>query len=354
VASAFDIVVVPDFRGERIHVFEPRTLFFLASWMEHGGRTRDFPMHVACIGEPPSSVRWLAQRCGARVSVHSPLSVNRGESQNKLRGLEIRGRCPRMLLLDTDVLVLADFSELAELGDCVAAKARPGYRVPDRYWQIIYAALGLPVPIEPTGLQRWGREVMFPYYNSGVVFAPWACGLRPLWEEHMGRIAALFDEEAPHWPAVGQSDQAAFATTLQMLGQRGVRVVRLPEKFNEEISFEYGRGWRIAETVLFHAVGFFRGVEPGPRLVERGLRRYRARIIRKALRHYWRRVSTRGRLRRLRRQLVPTLVDLHRLGRRLDRLHRKHVAEALHQNARVSSPSDLQPAAADGTDPGRG
>jgi len=34
VGKAFDVVVVPDFSGEKTIIFEVCTLFFLASWME--------------------------------------------------------------------------------------------------------------------------------------------------------------------------------------------------------------------------------------------------------------------------------------------------------------------------------
>src|ERR1051325_3921722 len=91
----FDVVIVPDFSGKRARAFEARTLLFLASWIEFAGRARGFPLHVACIGEPPASVRWLVDRCGALISVHEPVGDGLRGSANKLRGLEVDARTDR-------------------------------------------------------------------------------------------------------------------------------------------------------------------------------------------------------------------------------------------------------------------
>ena len=63
-----DVVTVPDFQGANPALFEARTLLFLGSWLENAGSAREWPLHLACIGEPPESVRRLAERCNAIVS----------------------------------------------------------------------------------------------------------------------------------------------------------------------------------------------------------------------------------------------------------------------------------------------
>ncbi len=80
--TAFDVVTVPDFAGANAHIFEARALFFLASWMERAGAAKEFPVHLACIGEPPESVRWLAERAGASITVHEPVSILPGRNAN--------------------------------------------------------------------------------------------------------------------------------------------------------------------------------------------------------------------------------------------------------------------------------
>ncbi|MCG8604246.1 hypothetical protein MJD09_04500, partial [bacterium] len=66
---------MPDFRPAKREVFEARTLYFLAAWIENAGLAKDFPLHLACIGRPPSTVRHLGDRCNASITVHEPLSI---------------------------------------------------------------------------------------------------------------------------------------------------------------------------------------------------------------------------------------------------------------------------------------
>jgi hypothetical protein len=277
--QALDVVIVPDFAGAQRRVFEARALFLLASWAEHGGGARDFPLHVACIGEPPLSVRWLAHQCGAEVSVHQPLGLPGCPTANKLRGLEVRARGRSVLLVDVDVLVLDDFSELARLGYGIAAGPAVKPHLPRPYWKAIYAALGMEAPtrrmaciageimapdrVRPDLARKYSRlTAMFPYYNSGVLLAPWDCGLRPIWEEHIRRIAAQFDEADPHWRRLGRSDEAGLATATELLRQRGVPSVRLPDAYHTHWQHVWSGAQRWPQTKLFHAQGSFQTPAP--------------------------------------------------------------------------------------------
>ena len=144
----FDVVIVLDFAGKNACLFEIRTLFFLSFWIENAGQVRSFPLHIACIGEPPPSVRWLAAQCNALITIHQPIKAGSGQTMNKLRGLEITGLTDYMLLLDVDVLLLADPSGLVEIRDCIAAAPAIRPRVPERHWHRIYSALELELPTE--------------------------------------------------------------------------------------------------------------------------------------------------------------------------------------------------------------
>jgi hypothetical protein len=271
-SEAFDVVIVPDFSGAAGQVFEARTLFFLASWLEHAGTARSFPLHLACIGEPPASVRWMAERCGAELSLHEPLGLESSGTSNKLRGLEVQGRTDRLLLLDADVLVLGDISGLGELGSCIAAGPPDKPRLSKRHWQIIYPALGMPPPAErcssvlgellAPGYQHPRLTSMVPFYNSGVLFLPWDCGLRPLWEEHIGAIAAQFSEDDERWRWLGANDEAGLATAVELLKQRGVPFVRLPDVYHTRWLHVHGGAVRWSDVKLFHALGFFRTSRP--------------------------------------------------------------------------------------------
>src|SRR5690554_2295799 len=130
---AFDTVIVPDFRGDsRIGRFEPQTLFFLASWMEHAGEARRWPVHVACIGEPPRSVRWLAEQVGARVTVHDSLEDQLGRFGNKLRAWEVDRQTQQLLYLDADMLCVSSPAGLAEFVGYAGGSPAGLPRVPER------------------------------------------------------------------------------------------------------------------------------------------------------------------------------------------------------------------------------
>lgn len=276
-SGSLDVVAVPDFLGEQARVFEARTLLFLASWIENAGGASDLSLHLACIGEPPASVRWLARRCDADVSVHEPLDADRGRYSNKLRGLEVRGRGDRVLLVDTDVVVVSDPGGLAEMGQCIAAS--PVYKpwLPKRYWRTIYPLLDMEPPKERIAsalgeLLREGADEglspgqsarllsMFPYYNGGVLLLPWDCGLRPLWEDHIRKIAAGFHERDKHWRFLGAGDEVGLATAIELLKRHGVAFKRLPDDHHACWHHVWAGVLRWSDVKLFHAQSTFRAL----------------------------------------------------------------------------------------------
>ncbi len=340
----FDTVVVPDFQGARSRAFEARTLLFLASWIEHAGRARDFPLHVASIGEPPRSVRWLADRASASLSVHRPIGGNLGGPSNKLRGLDVDPRTERFLLLDADVVVLGDLAEAAALGRCLAAAPALVPRVPETYWRRIYAALGLELPEERVACvttemrcrpypgplypeQAAEMPGMLPYYNSGVLYGPWGCGLRELWEEHSRRIVSLFGEDEPVWRSIRVSDQTGLATAVQALRSRGMPFRRLPAGLHGTWLHLYRAEPALAGTRLFHAMFAFGKTTEKTRGLGGQLVRFRLHLLHRLLGE-WRGDEV-GLARAASRFLLPSLRDAIRLGRELQSLYRKHVVPAL-------------------------
>jgi len=133
-APAFDTVIVPDFRSpQRIGRFEPQTLLFLASWMEHAGEARHWPVHLACIDQPPESVRALAEPCGATISVHESLEQELGRFSNKLRAWDVKLQTDQLLYLDADMLCLGPPIELANRAGSLAGAPAGLPRVPESH-----------------------------------------------------------------------------------------------------------------------------------------------------------------------------------------------------------------------------
>ncbi|MGH7835588.1 MAG: hypothetical protein ACREQK_18235 [Candidatus Binatia bacterium] len=329
-ANAFDVVIVPDFLCAEAATFEARTLLFLASWLANAGQARNLPLHLACIGEPPPSVYRLARKAGASITLHQPVGAERWGSSNKLRGLEISGKEDRVLLLDVDVMVLSDFSDLAKLGRCIAAAPANAMQIPEPYWQKIYGALGMEPPAERIACVRGELandlllSSMWPYYNSGVLFLPRDCDLRQIWAEHIRRIARLFDEGDEVWQAVAYSDQAGLATSIQFLRRRGVPFTRLPPAFHANWLYMYWRTVPVREIKLFHAFGLFRNTSASLDTLNCELRRYRTRLVR-SLVHECKRDNPWGRVRRL----FPAAIDACALANGLQRHYKREVAGAL-------------------------
>ena len=267
-AKVFDVVIVPDFSGDVARRFEIMTLLFLASWQEFGGLSRKLPLHVACIGEPPNTVRSLAARCGADVTVHEPLLV--GAFANKLRGFEIQAQTNHVLLIDTDMMVLSDIQGLiTQIGpDSIAASASFGRcRVPEDRWRKIHESLELPFPEEqviPLNLEldtfqceMYRTSDYFPpYYNGGMVFCPWASGLGELWREHFYRILSI--DSNITGPGKKISNQPSLATAITQLQLAGVSFRFIPREFHVCWQHLAAGVVKCADARLMHTVGFGR------------------------------------------------------------------------------------------------
>ena len=346
----FDVVVVPDFAGANPFTFEMRTLFFLAAWMEYAGTAREFPLHLACIGSPPPSVQMLAKRCNASISVHLPANTVAKQFTNKLRGLEIQGQTNRVLLLDADVLILGDFSDLSELGHCIAAAPSSLPRIAKKDWMRIYSSLGMSLPTEqimpirgeiglPVLLKKDYAEQesemnsMLPYYNSGVIFAPWECKLQQPWEDNIHRISALFEgadaSAEGDLAALRICDQASFAVTIEQFKRSGMPFRRLPAAFHSNRLHLYRRTATLSQTKLYHALGLFRGTTAtsfninDPKFSRLGSQ--------KRCRREWT-LNDKPNPYAYMRYLLPALKDSRRLDDILRTLYKRYVHEALMQN----------------------
>ncbi|MDR7420340.1 MAG: hypothetical protein QN178_15670 [Armatimonadota bacterium] len=223
---ALDVVTVPDFTGPAAARFELRTLLFLGAWLQHHGQSRAWPVHLACVGSPPTAVQRMAARARARVTVHAPVDDRWPRACNKLRGFEIAPDTGSILLLDTDTLVLQDLHALADwLGHRIGLGPATFDPIPEAMWRRIFEIAALPYPDAPRA--AW-------YYNSGVVIAPWASGLGARWVTHLARLLAVtgdaFWRASPR--AVRFADQYALATAVAETAAAGTPVATMPPRYH--------------------------------------------------------------------------------------------------------------------------
>lgn len=271
----FDVVIVPDFSGPQAGIFEQRTLLFLASWIVNAGNAVNFPLHVACIGEPPSTVKKLAEICNASVTVHEPLKISNSAYCNKLRGLEVTGKTEKVLLLDADIVVLADPSGLSDMNDCIAASPASWCRIPEEYWHKICQSLEIlqSPSLVPTISQRFvitrPRTSAFPvkdfqtsiisYFNSGVIMVPWKYGLRDFWERNITRISGIFNETDIYWQEIKHFiDQIGLSTVISFYQKKECCFFQLPDAYNSQPLYLFAGALRAQDIKLFHAFHLFR------------------------------------------------------------------------------------------------
>jgi hypothetical protein len=274
-----DVVSVPDFSGSAAGIFEARTLLFLGSWLDHAGAARGWPVHLACVGEPPASVRDLAARCDARITLHAALEGGRVPTYNKLLGFDIQPETDRLLLVDTDVIFLGDPSGLDALDDRLSLVPAGSHRVTLSTWEEVCGALGIPIPEQRIVSQRGElaarlpvravhgakhRLPMVPYYNSGVMMVPWAqaAELRERWLTWMHRLVELFPPEEPRNQKISKEDQFGLALTIDEWEREHGAIQRLPAPLHASWILVMAGALRADEVALYHAVHFLRRGDP--------------------------------------------------------------------------------------------
>jgi hypothetical protein len=338
--TAFDVVIVPDFTGKATVTFAARTLYFLASWLEYSGVVGRWPLHLACIGEPPPAVRRLAHRAGAIISIHDKAAL--GVYANKLRGFEVAPQTPRILLLDVDILVLSDLSDLAAIVPDEAISAGPSHSaiMGPEMWGELYARLGIAPPSERIPdfhqtLDMATAQELYPSFNSGVIAAPHDSPLLQLWQDHLAVLQNLpnsaerIGQFREGWTAgkppasMSITDEPALATAVHVLRERGQPFVPLPDRFNGRWRHLYRRSPNLDDLAVFHMTTSF---AYGKTLADK-LRPTDWGYQKKLLRRYGKRwlEHSGSRVRDAVSYLVPASLELLRLRPILQTLYTRHI-----------------------------
>lgn len=276
-----DVIIVPDFSSARASVFEIRTAYFLYTWIKNAGRAKEFPLHIACIGDPTQRIRDLAKKAGARITIHEPHPLSHlNPFLNKQVGLCVSGETDYHLLLDTDFWVISDFSEILKWGETIAAAPADHPRISTDYWLRIYESLDMSPPKEKIRPIRGEYNIplahkpyyhnqdqdvyeMFPYYQGGMVYAPWSFNLKTRWQENIMSIKDLFLDGDPNHPqhlAVVASDQAGLSITIRQLIDEGKKFTRIPPTYHANRVHLYANKLDVSDIKLYHATGFANSV----------------------------------------------------------------------------------------------
>lgn len=338
--EGFDVVIVPDFSGRSSVTFEARTLYFLASWLEFSDARGRFPLHIACIGEPPPSVLKLAERCGAVVTKHAPAPPELGVYANKLRGFEVPLQTKRIALLDVDILLLSNLTLLADAVPIDAISANPSHTriiLPEMFDEL-YMRLGVPPPTErmadfhltldmseSEAAELARKSDLVPTYNTGVVVAPRDSDLVRVWTEHL----KVLGEYRDHWNKrlkpyhMAVTDEPAFATALHALKLRGAPFVRLPDEFNCRWRHLYRRSPSMRDLVVFHMTSSFAYGENLEEKLSPGAWGYPRKLIERYGKRWLRHSGSHARA--AMRQLLPASIEALRLRPIFQTLYNKHI-----------------------------
>ncbi len=224
-ADPFEVTSSADFTDwNRAAVVEARTLFFLAAWLRVARRTRGgldgLPrLHLACVGEPPDTVAWLARRTKVVVSIHQPWRTGFAEGTwNRLRALEVSSQQKRFLFISHKVLVMRSpqptFSLLT--GDIFAAASKNPGNIEGSLWKVAFQSAGLVASALPSG----AGEASWTSYHPAVVFTGDRDKLLALWTTGLTRMAAdsVGLDIARDESAVAEVTLAMVAATLAREG----------------------------------------------------------------------------------------------------------------------------------------
>ena len=220
--------------------------------------------------------------------------------RNKLRAFEVRRFHDRFLLLDADIVLLRPIQE-------VASRLKPdvmelGYaNIPHlsiAQWRSLFWQLGMEPPSErvamaeaglgaPTLNRGHGNEIAatLPYFNSGVVSAPWNFDLGEQWERLIDEVPRIVlqvggKENVPHHALY---DQPPLAVAVEALRRQGKSKHILADSLHARWQHFCRGSVTFDDAMVVHNTGIFKpSATPDLREGVRGyIKRSRSRMARR-------------------------------------------------------------------------
>lgn len=196
-----------------------------------GGRLATAPFVVNFVESVEPSYAADLEALGAEVRIVDRFDA-RIPTSNKLRMLQLVDSFEFDLLIamDCDTLMMGDLSEIIGPGDSIQAK-------PENYdpfgldaWRQVFSALNIEEPSRPL-LTTSGAQMVYPYFNSGVLFVPRALNsiLFARWSERIADLIQFKAQNPGILPRRKFTDQMALALTGIA---DGIPISRLPASIN--------------------------------------------------------------------------------------------------------------------------
>lgn len=189
---------------------------------------------VACVPQPTTdwgaptaeTARLLASLDVASAPIVSPFGSDYPIG-NKIPCVDVVVPAERIVFLDSDILLLDTFDPARHMAGAFTAKPADistSFQGAPEDWHRAYAMCGVTAPIRRVFATVFG-EVMWPYFNAGVVGVPAGAGFGAAWAACARAIDAdqSFPSRRPHLDQIALPIAAA---------REGLRFTALPEAFN--------------------------------------------------------------------------------------------------------------------------
>lgn len=272
---AVDIVVVPDFACAQSRSFEWQTFYLLASIAEYAKISEKSNVFVNCIGKPPVWLNNFGKYFNLSVCEKKASEV--GGFHNKLQGLiDYHPTNNQTLLLDSDIMFLGPLeSPILELeAPLIAAAIANIHHLPNEIWADLYKSLDFessddksssPTVHEQLNFPTEFKNVLYPYYNGGIVLFDPKVNLYTLWKKHINHyynFIHTYDDEMLT-ERMKSSNQPSLATLIKEVQHSfpNEKTCTLPDNLHIRWQHIAAKSHRVEDIKLLHTIGILKNIE---------------------------------------------------------------------------------------------
>lgn len=179
--------------AENTPIFHREVIFLFKSLRCLGGRLADAQAIAYFVDSVDAEVTATLAALDVTVQMVHRLEA-RCAHANKIQMLDDTGDYDYLVAVDTDIVVVGDFSSQLT-GNSIAAKPADSDPLTLAGWQKLFGYFNLQLP-EARCLTSFTLNETIPYFNSGVIVIPrsWVSRLRTLWREYTMRLLDAYGE----------------------------------------------------------------------------------------------------------------------------------------------------------------
>lgn len=207
-------------------VTEVKWLFH--SLRKNGGRLSDTKAMVYFVNDFPENLSFFINH-NIELKVVTPLEPKSPHCNKIHMLLDDHSDCDWLVALDTDIVILGDFSDYLT-GSSFCAKIVDDNPLSDEVWETFFGYFGLPAPKERFLSHFYAKESL-PYFNSGVLLIPQKDIqiLGTTWKNLIPKVLNIYEVNPDIARHSFYTDQFALAIALAI---NGMEYETLPLELN--------------------------------------------------------------------------------------------------------------------------